>query len=104
MHEEASQDSGTLSPMGDIDRWAITSRYTRRVAQFMHEVIRPTVEGPEVREPVEVVRADAYRGVVEDNERLREALAQCQNTSDSAVYRWAGNALAGRRWNDGGGQ
>jgi hypothetical protein len=37
-----------------------------------------------------------------ENERLREALAQCQNTHDAVVYRWASNALAGRRWNENG--
>ena len=41
--------------------------------------------------------ADKWKAEVE---QLREALAQCQNTDDVYVYRIAGNALAGRRWNE----
>jgi hypothetical protein len=41
---------------------------------------------------------DQLRGAVSENERLRAALKQCQNTDDAEVYRWAGNALAGLHW------
>lgn len=50
------------------------------------------------REHVLCDEADSQINELEaEVERLRQALQECQNTSDAYVYRVAGNALAGRR-------